>query len=329
MRDLEGSKTDELLTMLEDLQDENENLQDQISEAQRTIFQLSSENSVLKNELQKKSATIVSLNGQIERLNGSDLVLKQNEQLVRKNRELQLNAQRSKEEAVAMVSIVKREYTAKEQELDSQIRQAARQERIARDMAASHKEKVAEEAQRISEKARASAEKEYKTKRDAVYGVTMGSLLYGFFATILTACNSSRFIKDLSAFLDVMWQLVAGPVQLAVEACETTWTVEDMISYPVLDVTAAVILVVLVFAVITGLIYGLIGFVIYHTAKFYHEEFWDLLSGIVALVSMGILVWFADTLTWITWNLILVWLLIHGAYVLIRMMMTSSKGSRY
>ena len=47
MRDLEGSKTDELLTMLEDLQDENENLQDQISEAQRTIFQLSSENSVL------------------------------------------------------------------------------------------------------------------------------------------------------------------------------------------------------------------------------------------------------------------------------------------
>lgn len=146
---------------------------------------------------------------------------------------------------------------------------------------------------------------------------------------ILTACNSSRFIKDLSAFLDVMWQLVAGPVQLAVEACETTWTVKDMISYPVLDVTVAVILVVLVFAVITGLIYGLIGFVIYHTAKFYHEEFWDLLSGIVVLVSMGILVWFADTLTWITWNLILVWLLIHGAYVLIRMMMTSSKGSRY
>ena len=196
-------------------------------------------------------------------------------------------------------------------------------------MAASHKEKVAQEARRISEKARASAEKKYKAKKDAVYGITMGSLLYGFFATILTACNSPRFIKDFSAFLDVMWQLVIGPVQIAVECCKTTWTVKDMIPYQVLDVIVAMFLVDLGFAVITGLIYGLIGFVIYHAAKFYHEEFWDFISVIVALVSMGILVWFADKLTWITWNLILVWLLIHGAYVLIRMMMTSSKGSRY
>ena len=340
MRDSGDSKTDELLEMLEEMQGENEDLQDHISEAQRTISQLSSESSVLKNELQKKSETIVALNARIEKLNGSDLVLKQNEQLVRQNRELQLNAQKSREEAAAMVSTIKREYALKEQELDNRIRQAARQERIARDMAADYKNKVAEEAKRVTAQARvaaeqeysrkaAKAENEYREKRNAVYGVIMGSLLYGFFATTLTACNSPRFIKDFSVFLDVMWQLAAGPVLLAVEACEMTWTVKDMIPYPVLDVIVAVILVVLIFALITGLIYGLTGFIFYKAAKIYHEEFWDLTSGIVALVTMGILVWFADMLSWITWNLILVWLLIHGGYILIRMMVTNGKGNRY
>lgn len=237
--------------------------------------------------------------------------------------------QKSREEAAATVSNVKREYALKEQVLENQIHQAARQEQIARDMVADYKSKVSEEAKRISEKARASAEKEYKAKRDAVYGFTMGSLLYGFFATILTACNSPRFIKDFSAFLDVMWQLVAGPVLMALGPCELAWMVKDMIPYTVLDVTAAVILVALVFTLITGLIYGLIGFIVYQAAIFYYEAFWDLISGIVALVSMGILVWFADAMTWINWNLILVWLLIHGAYVLIRMMVTNSKGSRF
>ena len=61
----------------------------------------------------------------------------------------------------------------------------------------------------------------------------------------------------------------------------------------------------------------------------YHGEFWYLISGFVAFVCMGILVWFADMLTGITYNLFLVWMLIHRAYLLIRMMVTSSKGSRY
>lgn len=207
-------------------------------------------------------------------------------------------------------------------------------------MEADYKNKVAEEAKRVTAKARAAAEQEYRgkaakaeneyrEKRDAVYAVTMGSLLYGFFATILTACNSDRFVKDFSDFASFVWQMISGPVLLAIEACTATWKVKDMIPYQILNVIAAVILVVLVFALITGLIYGLIGFVVYETAKFYHQEFWDLISGIVALVSMGILVWFADTLSWITWNLVLVWLLIHGTYILVRMMVSGSKSSRY
>lgn len=225
-----------------------------------------------------------------------------------------------------MISTFKHEYETKEQELDSQIRQVSQREQIVRDMEASYKEKVAEEAYRISEKARAAAEEEYKVKRNAVYGVTMGSLLYGFFATILTACNSPRFIKDFMAFLDVLHQLISRLFMLAVEACTAVWKVKDMIPYQILNVIAAVTLVAVVFALIIGPITCLIGFLIYRTAKFYYQKFWDLISAVVALVSMGILVWFADEMTWITWNLIVVWMVIYGGYVLVRMMVWGGKS---
>ena len=338
MKDYENSKKDEMLTILEELQDENEKLQDQISEAQQTTSQLLSENSVLKSELQKKSETIVSLNGQIERLNGSDLVLKKNEQLVRQNRELQRSAQNAREEAEAAVSAAEKEYAAREQKLNSQMREAVRREQIARDMEINYKDKVTEEARRITEKARALAEEEcrrktvkaenkYREKRDAFYAVTIGSLLYSFLATILTACNSTRFTTDAASFASFLWKLITGAFRMAVEACKTVWNVKEMIPYQPINHIVAAILVITVFVLITGLIYGLTGFIIYEAACFYHEEFWDLISGVVALFSMGLLVWSADKLTWITWNLILVWLLIHGGYVLIRMMASGSRSN--
>ncbi len=337
MKDFNDSKTDELLTMLEELQSENEALQEQISRAQQTTSQLSSENSVLKNELQKKSETIVTLNGQIGRLNESDLVLRQNEKLVKQNKELQQSARRSREEAEATVSSIKQEYASRMQELDHQIQQAVRQERAARDMEINNRDKVLEEAKRITEKARAATEQEYRTKAakaenkckekcNAVYAVTLGSLLYGAFATLLTACNSDRFTADTAAFASGVWEILTGPVWMALEACKASWGVKNRIPYQGLDILAAGALVIIVFLLITGLIYGLTGYVVYEAAKFYHAEFWDLVSVVVALVSFGILVWFADALSFVSWNLILVWLLIHGIYVLIRMKISADRG---
>ena len=102
-----------------------------------------------------------------------------------------------------------------------------------------------------------------------------------------------------------------------------------MIPYQILGVLTAALLVILAFVLITGLIYGIVGFVVFETVRFYHTEFWDLASAVVALESLGILVWSADRLTWLTWNLVLVWLLIHSAYILIRMMISASKNSQY
>ena len=203
-------------------------------------------------------------------------------------------------------------------------------------MESNYKDKVSEEAKRITEKTRAAVEQEYQTKAakaenkckekcNAVYAVTLGSLLYGAFATLLTACNSDRFTEDTATFTSGVWKILTGLFWMALEACKAAWSVKDRIPYQGLDILAAGMLVIIVFLLITGLTYGLTGYVVYEAAKFYYAEFWDLISVVVALVSMGILVWFADTLSFVSWNLILIWLLIHGIYVLIRMKISADR----
>ena len=99
MKGLNDSKTDELLTLLEEQQEENETLQAQILEARQTVSLLSSQNSILRNELRKKSETIVSLNEQIGKLSESDLVLKRNEILKRQIIESRESVQSVRREA--------------------------------------------------------------------------------------------------------------------------------------------------------------------------------------------------------------------------------------
>ena len=53
------------------------------------------------------------------------------------------------------------------------------------------------------------------------------------------------------------------------------------------------------------------------------KHFADSLSVLVALLSLATLVWFADYLSFITWNLIVVFIIIHAVYIIIRMMITS------
>ena len=64
--DSNDSKLEEMLTMLESLQAELEEKQKANFEALTNISKLSSENSTLRNELQKKSDTIVSLNKKLK-----------------------------------------------------------------------------------------------------------------------------------------------------------------------------------------------------------------------------------------------------------------------
>lgn len=85
----------------------------EISELQAQVLELSSKCSTLMSELQQKSETIVELNGRIEKLNGSDLVLEENVRLKQENQHIM-------RETETTVLNIKREYQQKVRELASE-----------------------------------------------------------------------------------------------------------------------------------------------------------------------------------------------------------------
>lgn len=328
---------EQALTKIQNLETTLEQTQ---KEDHETIQQLSSENSVLRKELQKKSETIVSLNGQIEKLHGSDLVLKRNEELEKQNKELQESEQRTKNEVKEAIALVKTRATALEQEITQRLDNAKKSEQEAIDLKADIQAQIGKNAEHLAKITTdeirkdyrnkiAEAKHSYKRKTAAVYSLTCGALIYSFLATMLTACNSKRCISDIAQFAEFLYKLLVTPIKFAIESAEYAWTVKKLIPYSGLDVITAAILSGIVFLIIIGITYGIFGYCIYCLGKFYYKEFTDIISGSVALVSMALLVWFADNLTIITWNIIAVWFLIHGLYMIIRMYITTSKGSYY
>ena len=309
------------------------------------IQNLSSENSTLRKKLQEKSETIVSLNDRIGMLSSADLVLKENERLEQSNSELRKKEQNARNEASATGSAVKREYQQKQAELQSSIDAANARERQAQkqideesariDALAESKvsrtksslkrkyEENAEKQKDSHERRMKKLESEYKSKTDRLYGLTFGGILYSFLATVFTAINSPRFSEDILAvcrfiggFFSVLWENASVLASAA-------WSLNEKIPYAVIDVIIAGLLAVLGFLAIFLGVLALVGFGLYKAGKFYTDHFADSLSVLVALLSLATLVWFADYLSFITWNLIVVFIIIHAVYIIIRMMITS------
>ena len=234
--------------------------------------------------------------------------------------------QNARNEASATVSAVKREYQQKQAELQSSIDAANARERQAQkqiDEESARIDALAESQKDSHERRMKKLESEYKSKTDRLYGLTFGGILYSFLATVFTAINSPRFSEDILAvcrfiggFFSVLWENASVLASAA-------WSLNEKIPYAVIDVIIAGLLAVLGFLAIFLGVLALVGFGLYKAGKFYTDHFADSLSVLVALLSLATLVWFADYLSFITWNLIVVFIIIHAVYIIIRMMITS------
>ena len=314
-------------------------------EDQETIQTLSSENSMLRKKLQEKSETIVSLNEKLANLSTSDLVLKENERLEKEILEIRQSEKNIRNKASAAVSAVKEEYRKKQTELQKKIDDASSREQealnqiseesirinhMAEVMVSSTRNNLKCRYEEKSEKQKVAfiirmkkLEDRYNEKTARLYFLTLGGCLYSFFATILTAVNSQRFLSDLVAVFTFFGGLFAGLWTYASDLAAMAWSLNEKIPYSVLNVIVPVILAVLGFAAVFGIPLALIVFGIYKIIRFYKENFADSTSVLVALVTLALLVWFADSLTFIPLNLILVFLIVHAIYMVIRLLITN------
>ena len=256
--------------------------------------------------------------------------------------------QNVRNEASAKVSAIKREYHQKQAELQSSIEAAnARESQAKKQMDeesalidARAEAKVSRTQNYLKRKYNENAEKQkelhesrmkelesnYKAKTGRLYGLTIGGVLYSLLTTIFTGINSQRFSSDLLDLFKFIGNFFIMLWENSSLLASAAWSLNEKIPYIAIDVIISGLLAVLGFLALFIGVPALVIFGLYKACKFYAKFFADSLSVLVALVSLALLVWFADYLSFVTWNLIVVFIISQGIYVLIRMLLTSSNS---
>ena len=300
-----------------------------IAELKQQVSNLSSENSELMSELRSKSEMIKLLNEKIGTLSESDKVLKQNAELKRKNEQLRREQQVIEQRAGAMISSVKEDYDRKERQL-AQTQAAADQAKVEAEATRSHQaELVKEKAAQAYRSRKEALEREYQGKILLYQSFLVGCLLYGLLITVFTAAGSPRFVADFVEFFTGLWAGVCWLSGAIWELGQTAAGLGDKIPQPVAAVMVHWLLLILVVggiavAVGVGLFWG-----IKILLDFYKEDYADIGSLAAALITLAVVVFFAEPIRdIIPINLILLLILVHAAYIGVWWYVTGWKRAR-
>lgn len=303
----------------------------QLQSLQSQISELSSANSTLMSELRKKSEIIVQLNEKQEIYNKSDLIRKQNAELEKRNRELEQSEQNARREARASIEGVKREYAEKERELAHIQYEAEASRSQAEATRRSQNELIKKKAKEMYQSKEASLKSAYKSKEMALEGAFFGSLAYGVLVTLFTAVRSRAFISDFKSFFIAIWNFVQSFADFAIDGAKWASQLGDMIPQPIVATIVHWLVLIVVLVLLCGGLGALvIGGSIY-VFKGYTEklEFADTWSLLVFLVSLALSIFFADEIrAFVPINLLLLNILVHALYVLIRWYVKGCRQSR-
>lgn len=311
-----------------------------ITELEHQISELSSINSTLMSELRKKSEIIVKLNEKEEIYNKSDLIKKQNAELEKRNRELEQSEQNARQEAMTEVSAVKEECAKRERIAESKAQEADRLKSHLKAVEADLSGQIDKKAQNLVESKlnalhgvyeakQRSLDRKFKAKTASYDSCMLGLLLYGVLTTVFTAVRSEAFVSDFKTFFMVIWQFIVNAFQLLLKGGQWASQLGDKIPQPVV---ATIVHYLLLIVFVGGIAIG-VGFLIFLGAskvfEFYTEDYADTMSLAVFLISLAVSVYFAEPIrAVIPINLLLLLILVHIVYVLIRWYVKGCKRSR-
>ena len=330
MNDTNDLRIEDLLCIAEEAQAQLELEIAENSRAQERISNLSSEVSILKNELLKKSEKIVSLNEKIENLSKSDLQLK-------KSKELMAAGLKAKSEAEAIRSAC----------------EADRQELIHKESALANREsKLNEKEDHIDREIKTKAENlikadrtrlewEYKSRikdndcqtkaqqdelskkyknMTVTYKVEfMAVLIYGFISSILQSVTTPVITEDIISFFTGLWKGIVGLYSLIEMLARNVASLANYIEDPTASGIVYWIICVAIMAVlILAILFGL-GLVIFHYGRYVRENQWDMYTVIVITVDIAVTLFLAEEIKrLIPINMVVIQAVILLIYSLIR-----------
>lgn len=257
------------------------------------------------------------------------ITLKLNAELKKQNELLKQARQKAEQEAEATVSSVKREYEAKGRELDRRIGEAANQSASLKAERQSISEDIEQRAIAKYLNQKKELDRKFKAQTASYDSFLLGLLLYGVLTTVFTAVRSEVFVSDFKTFFVAIWQFIVNALQLLFKGGQWASQLGDKIPQPVV---ATIVHYLLLIVFVGGIAIG-VGFLIFLGAskvfEFYTKDYADTMSLAVFLISLAVLVYFAEPIrVVIPINLLLMLILVHIVYVLIRWYVKGCMRSR-
>ena len=302
--DSNDSKLEEMLTMLESLQAELEEKQKANFEALTNISKLSSENSTLRNELQKKSDTIVSLNKKLK-----DQSLVEGDRV--RSEEAMAEARKARSEAEQ----IRADLEGKEEELDNREAEIERQE-------AELSQEIEKEAEILTEGLRHDLEAEFKRKEDHIWQMSQRReratadkykkltiryqaeftivLFYAVIATALKVISTPEIIADAIQFFVNLWNTLVVFVVDVIGFGHTVAGISQLIPNPTIAGIVFWVLQILISAVAIGIVFLTIYSLIITYVRYMKAKQCDRYTVIVAITVLAFTVFLAGVIKGIT-----------------------------
>ena len=315
-----------------------EKLNSQLEQARQSAN--SSQVQELVSIVQQQKKKIAEQAELIEKLNECDLIVKENDRLKKLNSDLQKSEQSARQEAMTEVSAVKEECAKRERIAEGKEQEADRLKSHLKAVEADLSGQIDKKAQNLVESKlnalhgvyeakQRSLDRKFKAKTASYDSCMLGLLLYGVLTTVFTAVRSEAFVSDFKTFFKVVWGFLLTCFGWLENGANFVAQIGDKIPQ---EIVATIVHWLLWFIVLFGIGIGavvllLIGIV--KLVKWYAEEYADNTSLGFALVSLALSIFFAEEIrAFLPINLLLLLILVHIVYVLIRWYVKGCKRSR-
>ncbi|MCF0134083.1 MAG: hypothetical protein HUJ72_09475 [Blautia sp.] len=253
-------------------------------------------------------------------------MLKQNEQLEKKNKELVIREKSVRREIANVKTQAEKEINKTKQEYKDKLNSLLNREHAVerRENAVNIRNKTIDKEvetkaiQKIQNKS-AELKLEYKRLRTGYYIAFMIAVLYGILVTCLTAITTVSFAADFREFIMAIVKGVCAFFTWCVKVSDIVSGVGDLIPQTAVASVIHWFLWLTVMAIIIGLAAAVLYFVISAYVKFIKETQADEITIYVALVDLAMIVFGADLIkSIISINLLFLLVIAFGGYTLIR-----------
>lgn len=157
----------------------------------------------------------------------------------------------------------------------------------------------------------ASIKDEYEQKKSAIYGVTLAAIIYGFVVTVLKLLSSDRMRNDIAVIFKNVYTFFREVVEANSEIIGDAWSLTNHQDNRACWILLAVFLIILVIVIQLVIAAAVSSAVLVFIFWAYSDGKFDFPMEITMLVSMILIVWVADRLTFVGINLVVLWLLVQ------------------